>query len=276
MTTVRRALSAAPASAGCLAVLLARSPEVGRRRHPGRRAVGRRSPRVGGGHAADVHVAAEVPGRRRAHDEGLGLPARDRPAATPTPPCSSCWPGKRPTSRPARAVALLDEALELWRGPAYAEEADVCERARRGPAAGGAPEPGRRGPRAGLLLEAGREPEAVAAAEALVAGEPLREGAWAVLVGGAGAHRPARRGAAGLPARRGGAGRRRARAVASPAPGRAGGARRGVRRTGNGSGSGRRGRAGERLAPAARRCPPSSAVTPTGSRWPTCSTPPAW
>ena len=48
---------------------------------------------------------------------------------------------------PARAVALLDEALELWRGPAYAEEADVCERARRGPAAGRAPEPGRRGPR---------------------------------------------------------------------------------------------------------------------------------
>ena len=84
---------------------------------------------------------------------------------------------------PARAVALLEEALELWRGPAYAEEADgasVRAEARRLDE--------RRSQvaesRARMLLEAGREPEAVAAAEALVAGEPLREGAWAVLVEG--------------------------------------------------------------------------------------------
>ena len=106
--------------------------------------------------------------------------------------------------------------------------------------------------RARLLLEAGREPEAVAAAEALVAGEPLREGAWAVLVEGL----PRTDRHAGAiprdPAHRNGARRRRARAVASPAPGRAGGARRRV---------GRQGPAPLRPAGPSRRAPRSR-------RWP--------
>lgn len=92
---------------------------------------------------------------------------------------------------PADALARLDEALGLWRGPAFGDVADLvalaphvtrldelraaaCER------------------RAGALLRAGRVPEAVAAAEEVVAEHPYREAAWALLVEGlAAAARPA-------------------------------------------------------------------------------------
>jgi predicted ATPase/DNA-binding SARP family transcriptional activator len=79
------------------------------------------------------------------------------------------------------AVEALSRALALWRGPAYAGQADlppVRGEARR-------LEEARTSAREALvaaLLAAGAPAEAVAAAEALVADEPYREGAWALLV----------------------------------------------------------------------------------------------
>ena len=87
------------------------------------------------------------------------------------------------TADAAEAVALLDEALGLWRGPAFAEHADVAciaPEARR-------LEELRRSAfesRACALLRAGRVDESVAAAEALATAEPLREGAWTQLIEG--------------------------------------------------------------------------------------------
>jgi predicted ATPase/DNA-binding SARP family transcriptional activator len=84
---------------------------------------------------------------------------------------------------PDQAARLLTEALRLWRGPAFGDEADVeqvrAEARRLDERRNHALEQ-----RARALLEAGRPAEAVAEAEALVATEPLREGAWIVLVEG--------------------------------------------------------------------------------------------
>ena len=82
---------------------------------------------------------------------------------------------------PDDAAGVLAAALDLWKGPAFGDRADV-ERVRpearrleeRRVAAGEA--------HAAALLRAGRVAEAVAAAEALVTVEPLREGGWAVLI----------------------------------------------------------------------------------------------
>jgi predicted ATPase/DNA-binding SARP family transcriptional activator len=73
---------------------------------------------------------------------------------------------------PHRAVALLDEALELWRGPAYGEYSEGFARApatRLDELRTAALED-----RAALQLECGAVAEAVAAARELVASEPLR------------------------------------------------------------------------------------------------------
>ena len=84
-------------------------------------------------------------------------------------------------AKPARALVLLDEALGLWHGPAFGDHADVeciAPEARR-------LEELRRAAieaRVDALLGAGSVNEAVAAAEALVTSEPLREGAWAALI----------------------------------------------------------------------------------------------
>jgi predicted ATPase/DNA-binding SARP family transcriptional activator len=90
---------------------------------------------------------------------------------------------------PARRLAELDAALSLWRGRPFAEldHPDVePEVARLAGLWATAVEQ-----RAEALLAAGRTGEAVAAAEALVAAEPLREGAVAILVRGlAAAGRP--------------------------------------------------------------------------------------
>jgi DNA-binding SARP family transcriptional activator len=81
---------------------------------------------------------------------------------------------------PAAVLAALDAALELWRGPAYAEFAD---------------EPWARGEiarldelrllarerRAGALLDLGRAAEAVPDLESHVEGHPWREDAWRLL-----------------------------------------------------------------------------------------------
>jgi DNA-binding SARP family transcriptional activator len=83
---------------------------------------------------------------------------------------------------PARRLAELDAALSLWRGRPFAEldHPDVePEVARLAGLRATAVEQ-----RAEALLAAGRTGEAVAAAEALVAAEPLREGAVAILVCG--------------------------------------------------------------------------------------------
>ena len=82
---------------------------------------------------------------------------------------------------PNEAVGVLAAALDLWKGPAFGDRADV-ERVR--------PEARRleerrataREAHAAALLRAGRVDEAVAAAEALVTVEPLREGGWTVLI----------------------------------------------------------------------------------------------
>ncbi len=89
--------------------------------------------------------------------------------------------GEAGAARPEVAVALLEEALALWRGTAFGDLADV--------------EPLRGVARrleelrlsaeedhAGALLRDGQAARAAAAAEALVSSHPLREGAWAVLV----------------------------------------------------------------------------------------------
>ncbi len=84
-------------------------------------------------------------------------------------------------ARPEVTMALLDEALALWRGPAFGDLADV--EALRGPTRRleelrlAAEEE-----RAAALLRSGQVARAAATAEELVAAHPLREGAWAVLV----------------------------------------------------------------------------------------------
>ena len=83
---------------------------------------------------------------------------------------------------PPTTIALLDEALALWRGEPFGDLGDTP--ALRGPALRlaelrlAAVEA-----RADALCRAGRTAEAVAAAEALLAEHPLREGVWATLVG---------------------------------------------------------------------------------------------
>ena len=83
--------------------------------------------------------------------------------------------------RPEAAVAALEEAFGLWRGAAFGDLADV--EVLRGP--------GRRLDELRLAahedlaagwLRSGQAARAVAAAEDLVATQPFREGAWAVLV----------------------------------------------------------------------------------------------
>lgn len=84
-------------------------------------------------------------------------------------------------SSAADAVLAFDAALALWGGQPFGDQADVhCVRAE-----------GRRlvelhkaavEARISCLLEIGRFDDAVPAAEALVADEPLREGAWAALI----------------------------------------------------------------------------------------------
>ena len=92
---------------------------------------------------------------------------------------------------PADAADLLAAALDLWHGPAYGDRADV-ERVRAEARRLEERCRGAREARAVALLRTGRHDEAVAAAEALVAAEPLREGGWAVLIEAlAGAHRTA-------------------------------------------------------------------------------------
>jgi predicted ATPase/DNA-binding SARP family transcriptional activator len=84
-------------------------------------------------------------------------------------------------ARPEQAVALLDEALALWSGPAFGDVAAVD--ALRGDAVRleelrlAAMES-----RAAALLRAGAAAEAAAAAEQLVTDHPLREEGWVVLV----------------------------------------------------------------------------------------------
>ena len=88
---------------------------------------------------------------------------------------------------PHRAVALLDEALALWRGPAYAEFSGSFARApatRLDELRTAALED-----RAALLLECGAVAEAVAAARELVASEPLRTRPVEVLMGALAADR---------------------------------------------------------------------------------------
>ena len=91
----------------------------------------------------------------------------------------------------ADAADLLGAALDLWEGSAFGDRADVHRvraearrlEERRSTA---------REAHAAALLGAGRADEAVAAAEALVTAEPLREGGWAVLIEAlASAHRSA-------------------------------------------------------------------------------------
>ncbi|MFF7467349.1 BTAD domain-containing putative transcriptional regulator [Streptomyces sp. NPDC008092] len=81
---------------------------------------------------------------------------------------------------PGRAARLLGEALELWRGPAYAEFADEewCrgERARLAELRLRAVEQ-----RAEALLAAGRAAEAVPDLDAHLTGHPWREEAWRLL-----------------------------------------------------------------------------------------------
>ncbi|MFD8816842.1 BTAD domain-containing putative transcriptional regulator, partial [Streptomyces sp. NPDC059627] len=81
---------------------------------------------------------------------------------------------------PGRGARLLGEALELWRGPAYAEFADEewCrgERARLAELRLRAVEQ-----RAEALLAAGRAAEAVPDLDAHLTGHPWREEAWRLL-----------------------------------------------------------------------------------------------
>jgi predicted ATPase/DNA-binding SARP family transcriptional activator len=77
------------------------------------------------------------------------------------------------STEPARAAALLDGALALWRGPAYGEFADGFARAaatRLEELRLAALED-----RAALLLQSGAATEAIASARELMAREPLRE-----------------------------------------------------------------------------------------------------
>ena len=98
---------------------------------------------------------------------------------------------RRSRRTPTDSADMLAAALDLWKGAAFGDRADV-ERVR---AEARRLEERRRAAReahAAALLHAGRVDEAVAAAEALVTAEPLREGGWAVLIEAlAGAQRPA-------------------------------------------------------------------------------------
>lgn len=86
-----------------------------------------------------------------------------------------------PGVEPPLGAALLDEALALWHGPAFADHAEVesiAPEARR-------LDELRRGAieaHISALRGAGRVDEAVAEAEALVTSDPLREGAWGALI----------------------------------------------------------------------------------------------
>ena len=86
----------------------------------------------------------------------------------------------RVTQAPSAALALLDQALGLWRGPAYAEFASTAARgeALRLQELRLAAEEDR----AVLLLRLDRVAEATAALEAIVAREPWRERAVELLV----------------------------------------------------------------------------------------------
>jgi len=85
------------------------------------------------------------------------------------------------TAEPPAAAALLDEALALWRGPAYEEFADRNfarpEAARLDELRLATVED-----RAGLAIELGQTEAAVTATEALVAEHPLRERARGLLM----------------------------------------------------------------------------------------------
>lgn len=82
---------------------------------------------------------------------------------------------------PATAVALLDEALALWQGAPFGEFGEV--ESLRGTAVRlGELYLAARELRAASLAAAGRPAEAVAAAEELLAGHPLRETGWTVLI----------------------------------------------------------------------------------------------
>jgi DNA-binding SARP family transcriptional activator len=82
--------------------------------------------------------------------------------------------------QPEQARHQLEEALALWRGPAYAEFADeqwaVAEAARLTEQHLAAQEAW-----ADIALRTGAAAEAVPAAEALVRQQPLREGSWRLL-----------------------------------------------------------------------------------------------
>ena len=100
---------------------------------------------------------------------------------------------------PAEAADLLAAALQLWKGPAFGDRADVDSvraEARRLEERRTAA----REAHAAALLAAGRVDEAVAAAEALITAEPLREGGWAVLIEALAGSASDRRSASGLPA----------------------------------------------------------------------------
>ncbi|HEY7273725.1 MAG TPA: BTAD domain-containing putative transcriptional regulator [Actinoplanes sp.] len=86
----------------------------------------------------------------------------------------------RTAEPPPAALALLDRALELWRGPAYAEFTSSVARGealRLGELRLGALED-----RAGLLLRLDRVAEATAALEAIAAAEPWREHTLELLI----------------------------------------------------------------------------------------------
>ena len=87
---------------------------------------------------------------------------------------------------PSRAADLLQAALELWSGPAFGIDADldpVCAEATRLEQRRDAA----RQLHAAALLDAGRSDEAVVAAEAILATEPVHESAWQVLIRALGA-----------------------------------------------------------------------------------------
>ena len=84
-------------------------------------------------------------------------------------------------AEPGEAADLLGAALDLWEGPAFGDRADV-DRVRAEARRLEERRSAAREAHAAALLAAGRVEEAVAATEALVTAEPLREGGWAVLI----------------------------------------------------------------------------------------------
>lgn len=83
---------------------------------------------------------------------------------------------------PATSIALLDEALGLWRGAPFGELGDV-ELLRGAAIRLDELHLAVRELRATALAAAGRAGESAAAAEELLAEHPLREGAWIALIG---------------------------------------------------------------------------------------------